>query len=116
MTHRVTSVAAAGLVAAGIWATGASASVLVPAPVPLTKDCGSSIEVGVWWRDDGRAGSRKVTISVRSVSGRTLWRKRVRATSQWRYWHYTPECGRRYVVRYRKPAWGNDDYRIRMRR
>jgi hypothetical protein len=89
--------------------------VLVSAPHPFTKQCGDRIEVGVWWRDDGRRMSRRVTISIRTPSGRMLWRRRVRATREWRYWRFTPRCGRRYVVRYRNPGFGVERYKVRIR-
>jgi hypothetical protein len=37
---------------------------------------------------------------VLSARGAVLARRRVTATSQWRYWRYKPRCGRHYRVRY----------------
>jgi hypothetical protein len=107
------------IVASGVafatFPAGASASVLVAAPHPFTKSCGARIDVGVWWRDDGQPTARKVRISIRTRSGKLLWRKRVRATRQWRNWRYKPDCGRRYVVRYRNAVWGVQRFNVRVR-
>jgi hypothetical protein len=105
--------ALAGVVASA--PAGAQASVLVSAPYPFTKPCGARIDVGVWYRADGEPSARRVTITIRTRSGKRLWRKRVRATSSWRYWHYRPECGRRYVVSYRNAVWGVDGFNVRVR-
>jgi hypothetical protein len=94
----------------------ADASVLISAPAPFTKKCGARIEVGVWLRQDGQPSAPKVTIAIRKRSGALLWRKRVRATTEWRYWHYRPRCGGRYVVTYRNAIFGVDRFNVRVRR
>jgi hypothetical protein len=38
----------------------------------------------------------------------------VRATTEWRYWYYTPRCGRRYRVAY-KTAGGRISFPVRVR-
>jgi hypothetical protein len=96
-------------------APAAQATVLVNAPYPFVKRCGARITLGVWHRADGVRGSRRVTMLVRTPSGRTLWRRHVTATGRWRYWTYRPACGRRYVVRY-VTAGGTQDFRLRVRR
>ena len=96
--------------------SAASASVLVSAPAPFTKACGARIEVGVWYRADGRRSARSVIITITTRSGKRLWSKRVRARSEWRFWHYRPACGRRYVVRYTNAVWGVQRYGVRIRR
>jgi hypothetical protein len=97
-------------------AATADATVLISAPAPFTKDCGARIEVGVWLREDGQPSARRVTIAIRKRSGALLWRKRVRATTEWRYWHYRPRCGARYVVTYRNAIFGVDRFNVRVRR
>jgi hypothetical protein len=97
-------------------ASTANASVLISAPHPFTKPCGAKIEVGVWLRDDGQPSDPKVTIAIRRRSGGLLWRKRVRATDEWRFWRYRPACGRRYVVTYRNAVFGVDRFKVRVRR
>jgi hypothetical protein len=71
----------------------------VEAPASALR-CGQSIRTGVWYRDFPTTGHRRVTIEVLSARGAALARRRVTATSQWRYWRYEPRCGRHYRVRY----------------
>jgi hypothetical protein len=97
-------------------AASASASVLISAPYPKVKQCGARIEVGVWLRDDGQPSDPKVTIAIRRRSGALLWRKRVHATDEWRFWRYRPRCGRRYVVTYRNAVFGVERFKVRVRR
>ena len=108
----VTTLAALGL--AALSPAVASASVLISAPHPFTKRCGAKIELGIWYKDDGRPTARSVSMSIRTLNGRTVWRKRAVATSSWRYWRYKPACGRRYIVRYRSADF-SESYRVRIR-
>jgi hypothetical protein len=108
---------AVALIAAFAWlAPGAAASVLISAPYPKVKQCGARIEVGVWLREDGQPSDPKVTIAIRRRSGALLWRKRVHATDEWRFWRYRPRCGRRYVVTYRNAVFGVERFKLRVRR
>jgi hypothetical protein len=94
-------------------AAPAHADVLVSAP-PRAIDCGRSIEVGVWYQSHS-GGPRRARIAIRTRAGRLLWRKRVRATTRWRYWRYEPpRCGRRYRVVYRVPG-GTSRHMVRVR-
>ena len=79
--------------------TAARADVLVQRPTPSIP-CGSTIETGVWYRDFPTRRARGATIEVRSPAGALLWRRTVTATSEWRYFRFTPRCGRNYRVRY----------------
>ena len=91
----------------------ARADVLVSV-VPPVLACGSDIEVGVWYQAYS-GGPRWARIRIKSINGTTLVRRNVRATSRWRYWHYTPRCGRRYRVQYTTPN-GTLTYPVRVRR
>ncbi|HEX8121263.1 MAG TPA: hypothetical protein VF549_08360 [Solirubrobacteraceae bacterium] len=76
----------------------ARADVLVHYP-DRSVACGEDIQLGVWYQEYS-GGPRWARMSIRSARGYVLWRKSVRATTRWRYWHYTPRCGRTYTVRY----------------
>ncbi len=102
------------VVLCAVVAPAAQASVLINAPTPLTKRCGDVIKTGVWHRDDGVERGRKVSISIRTLTGKTVWSRRVTARDTWRYFTYRPRCGRRYVVRYVVEG-GVDESRVRIR-
>lgn len=95
-------------------APAAQASVLIHSLSPLTKRCGAVIKTGVWHRDDGAERGRTVSISIRTLTGKTVWSKRVTARDTWRYFTYRPRCGRSYVVRYVVEG-GVDESRVRIR-
>jgi hypothetical protein len=84
----------------------------VSAPTPVI-ECGDDIEVGVWFQSYS-GGPREARIAIKSIRGMTLARKRVRATTTWRYWTYSPRCGRRYRVVYTTPG-GTVSYTVRVR-
>lgn len=112
---RITLIVAGVLATVALSPAAAQASVLVAAPYPFTKPCGARIEVGIWWRDDGRPTARRVRISIRTRSGRVVWHKSAVATKRWRNWRYKPRCGRRYVVRYSNRVFGVDRFKVRIR-
>jgi hypothetical protein len=39
-------------------------------------------------------------VAILSARGFVLFRRRLQAPPDWRYWSYTPRCGRRCTVRY----------------
>ena len=90
----------------------ARADVLVSAP-PRVIDCGHDIEVGVWYQSYS-GGPRWAVIRIESLGERLLARKRVRATTTWRYWYFTPDCARSYRVVYRTPG-GTSRFKVRVR-
>jgi len=87
----------------------ARADVLVAYP-GTSVACGDSIKLGVWYQSYS-GGPRNARIEVLSARKQVLMRKRVTASTTWRYWYYTPRCGRHYYVRYTVPA-GHETYRI----
>jgi hypothetical protein len=87
----------------------ARADVLVEHP-GTSVACGDSIKLGVWYQSYS-GGPRNATIEVLSARKLVLMRKHVTAATTWRYWYYTPRCGRHYYVRYTVPA-GRETYRI----
>jgi hypothetical protein len=91
-------------------APAARADVLVSDPGPRV-ECGDDIEVGVWYQSYS-GGPRNAEIRIKTARGYTVFHRRVRATTTWRYWHYAPSCGRTYTVIYRVPK---GDYRRRVR-
>ena len=93
-------------------APSASADVLVHAPKPSIR-CGADIKLGVWYQAYS-GGPRWAVLRVRSAGGRTLARRRVTATTRWRYWTYSPACGRSYRVRYDTPG-GHVGFTVRVR-
>jgi hypothetical protein len=95
-------------------AAPASADVLVDAPKSVIR-CGGSIRVGVWYRDFPTTGHRDATVEVRSGRGFVVFRRHVQAPARWRFWHYKPQCGRHYRVRYTTFA-GVESFRVRVRR
>lgn len=90
----------------------ASADVLVSAPPPSIA-CGDHIEPGVWYQAYS-GGPRWARVSIKTVSGATVASRRVRATTAWRYWSYTPRCGRKYTLRY-ETSDGNVEFSVRVR-
>jgi hypothetical protein len=88
----------------------ARADVLVNRPDPVLR-CGGHMRLGVWYRDFPTKGHRTVTAEVRSARGFVLSRRTLAAPSEWRYWSYTPRCGRHYTVRYVTFA-GTSDFRV----
>ena len=92
----------------------ARADVLVSRPSSSIR-CGDAIRTGVWYRDFPAAGARGATIEVLSAAGARLWRRRVTATGEWRYFRYAPSCGRHYRVRYVTSA-GTTTFRLWVRK
>ena len=80
-------------------AAPARADVLVNAPAS-TIHCGGKIRLGVWYRDHPTTGHREATVEVLSARGFVLFHRHLQAPPQWRFWNYTPRCGRHYTVRY----------------
>ncbi|HTN22396.1 MAG TPA: hypothetical protein VL120_00290 [Solirubrobacteraceae bacterium] len=105
-------IAAALLVSLGS-AAPAQADVLVNAPSQSIA-CGGQIKTGVWYQSYS-GGPRGATITIRSIGGQTLNRRRVVAQDVWRYFYYTPRCGRRYRVQYLVPG-GKVNFVVRVRR
>jgi hypothetical protein len=108
------SLLSATLLAVALGAAEARADVLVSRPASAIR-CGAAIRTGVWYRDFPTAGHRAATIEVRSARGFVLSRRTVTATADWRYFRYTPRCGRHYRVRYVTAA-GTTDFRTWVRR
>lgn len=106
------TLAIATLTACALAPAAAQADVLVHSP-PQVIDCSDDIEVGVWYQSYS-GGPHNATITIKSINGATLARKRVRATTTWRYWYYRPRCGHRYVVRYDTPG-GAISFRVSVR-
>jgi hypothetical protein len=93
---------AVGVVVAASATADASADVLVQDPDPWVA-CGEDIELGVWYQSYS-GGPHQATITIKTARGYTVARKTVRATTTWRYWYYTPACGRTYTVTYKTPG------------
>jgi len=112
MRGRVSTIVifAASLAAPGI----ARADVLVSRPTPSIR-CGETIKTGVWYRDFPLRGRRTATIAIRSSSGALLWHRDVTATTSWRYFRYSPGCGRHYRVRYETSS-GTTTFRVWVRK
>lgn len=74
--------------------------------------CSNGIKLGVWYQAYS-GGPHWAYMEVRTASGHTvLAHKKVRATTQWRYWRFTPStCGRWYRVHYGVPN-GDVDYKV----
>jgi hypothetical protein len=91
----------------------AAARVLVHAPQSSLR-CGKSIRTGVWYQSF-TGGPRTATITIRTITGRVVMRRRVRATAtRWQYFFYRPRCNRRYVVTY-STSDGPVRFRVRVR-
>jgi hypothetical protein len=88
--------------------------VLVNRPKPVIR-CGQTIRLGVWYRDFPTKGHRQATVDVRSARGALVFQRRLQAPSKWRFWSYTPRCGRHYRVRYSTFA-GPTSFRVWVRR
>lgn len=101
--------ALAVLAATTIGAAPARADVLVSA-LPRHVACGKDIRFGVWYQRYS-GGPRWAKLSVRAADGRVVFRKRVRATTRWRYYRFHPRCGRTYRARYVVPG-GKATYRV----
>jgi hypothetical protein len=95
-------------------AAPARADVLVNRPKPVIR-CGQSIRLGVWYRDFPTKGHREATVAVRSARGALVFHRRLQAPSKWRFWSYTPRCGRHFRVRYGTFA-GPTSFRVWVRR
>jgi hypothetical protein len=111
MSHRLFVTLALGAALLAVAAAPARADVLVNAPDPVI-DCGEDIKTGVWYQSYS-GGPRWATIAIKSIRGYTLWRKRVHATTTWRFWYYTPRCGRRYRVAYTTSG-GSVSFKVRV--
>ena len=102
----VIGVLVAGLV--GWLAPPASADVLVH--VPDSRKCvGKKFKVGVWYQA-WSGGPRGVRVRVVGPNGKTVLRKSVRATGDWRYWPVRAKHRGAYRTIYKqgrhgKPAW-----------
>jgi hypothetical protein len=90
----------------------ARADVLVNAPA-ASVGCRTGIRVGVWYQSYS-GGPRWARITIRSASGKTVWHRRVTATTRWRYWRFHGTCGRRYSVVYETPG-GRSRFTVRIR-
>ena len=112
MRGRVSTIVIFAVLAAA--PAAARADVLISRPAPSIA-CGSTIRTGVWYRDFPTQGQRGAAIAIQSSSGATLWRRTVKATGSWRYFHYAPRCGRHYRVRYETAA-GTTTFRVSVRR
>jgi hypothetical protein len=97
-----------------VLAAPARGDVLVNAPKPVIR-CGESIRLGVWYRDHPTTGHREATVEVRSPRGYVLFRRRLQAPPEWKFWRYKPRCGRHYGVRYTTFA-GVQSFRVWVRR
>jgi hypothetical protein len=95
-----------------VWAAPAQADVLVNAPEQSIA-CGGQIKTGVWYQSYS-GGPRGATITIKSIGGQTLNRRRVVAQTVWRYFYYTPRCGHRYRVQYLVPG-GKANFVVRVR-
>lgn len=94
-------------------AASASADVLVRA-LPASIPCGADIEMGVWYQAYS-GGPRWAKLSVKTLSGKTLLRRKVKATTRWKTYRYAPRCARTYVVTYQLPGGFANRYRVRVR-
>jgi hypothetical protein len=92
----------------------ARGDVLVSRP-PSSIHCGDPITTGVWYRDFPTRDSHRATIQIRSASNAVLSRRAVIATDTWRYFRYTPRCGRHYRVRYITAA-ATTTFEVRVRK
>lgn len=99
------------LVCLGLTAPAADADVLVHGG-PKVISCGQNVKTGVWYQSYS-GGPRGAVVTIKSINGNVLRRLRVRATTTWRYFFYTPRCGRRYRVTYTIPG-GRLDYTVRV--
>ena len=90
----------------------ASADVLVDQG-PLTISCGDDIEMAVWYQSYS-GGPRWAILTIKSINGATVARRRVTATTTWRTYWYTPQCGHRYRVIYNVPG-GRLAHTVRVR-
>jgi hypothetical protein len=106
---------AAAVVASALLAVpgGAVAAVLVNQG-PRSLACGQRIQMGVWYQSFS-GGARWAVLTVASGRGTKLYARRVRATTTWRYYRYSPRCGHSYRVAYRVPG-GQVAYTVRVRR
>src|SRR4051794_1634178 len=91
----------------------AEGDVLIEA-LPSHMACGDQIRMGVWYQSFS-GGPRWAKLTVKSINGKTLARRAVHATTEWRYYTYTPRCGHTYWVRYDTPG-GPSSYRVRVGR
>jgi hypothetical protein len=110
-TRLLTAVVATASLSAVVPAA-ADASILIS--TPQTVECGDAIQMGVWNRPDGQRASSRVKIQVRSARGYVLASRTVTARSSWRYWYYTPRCGRTYKVTFVNPQFGSSTQRVRV--
>ena len=97
------------VVALAVVAPVARADVLVSYPGSSVR-CGDPIRLGVWYQSYS-GGPRNATLEVLSVRKLVLSKKRVTATSTWRYWNYAARCGHHYYVRYTVPK-GVQTFRV----
>ena len=102
----------AAFTAALVLSAPAGADVLVNAP-PRSVSCSGGIKVGVWYQSFS-GGPRWARITIRTATGRTVWRRSVSATSSWRYWRFHGACGRRYTVVYVTHG-GHTRFNVRIR-
>ena len=63
---------------------------------------GECIPTGVWYQSYS-GGPRNARITI-TRGRRTYFRRNVRATTRWRYWHYCPRRAARYRVTYKVPG------------
>jgi opacity protein-like surface antigen len=110
--RRVAATFAAAAVLTVVAPRAAQADVLVNA-VPRGITCGDHIQVGVWYQSFS-GGPHWARIAIRNSTGRTVFHRRVRATTRWRFWNYWPDCGRRYRVVYTTPG-GTVGFPVRVR-
>jgi hypothetical protein len=114
MTRRLQllAVSSAAVALLGWTAELARADVLITEPARVI-DCGDDITVGVRYQSYS-GGSRRLEISIKSISGSTLSRRTLRAMTTWRDYSYGPRCERRYTVVLRHPDW-SVRYHVRVR-
>ena len=88
------------VVAVSVAATStASADVLVNAVKLTTLKCGAQVKVGIWYQSSS-GGRRWARITIRTRSGRLVWRKSATARTTWRDWYVYTLCGQHYVLTY----------------
>lgn len=111
-TRSLPPLIAAAVAAAALLPAVARADVLVSYPKARIS-CGEDITVGVWYQAYS-GGPRWARIYIESAHKYVLAHKTVHATTSWRYWQYTPRCGRTYYVRYVVPS-GTITAKVRVR-
>jgi hypothetical protein len=89
----------AAAAAAALIAPSASLGQVSIRPPHGRLSCASGIRLGVRYDKSTGPSSRRVTVTVIRGS-KTIYHRRLMATSSWTYWVIHPPCGQTYVVRY----------------